>query len=356
MINKKIEKIKKYIPVLQEAYTYHESLKLDWNELSDFPNNELKFFLIDSIKTTRFSWYAPVEQKQIKFLLSDFCNVNIENIILFNGSDYAHEVICRTYLNEKDDVLILNPNYDNFRLVAESICHKVFYYNYDMVSGLNIEDFNSYIMKIMPKIVYISRPNNPLGYCIDNSDVEFLIKSNSTTLFLIDEAYIEFSKKKSASSLINFHNIIVTRTFSKAFGIAGLKLGYSISNEKIASEIDYLRNSKCLNIFAIKSGEFLLKNKNLLAESVSQIIINKKNLYHFFEQLGFKSFLSEANFILLEFQDEKTANSLFQLLRKNKIYVRFYSINNIKKYLRITVPYLAENNIKIKKIIKSWKN
>ena len=136
--------------------------------------------------------------------MSDFCNVNIENIRLFNGSDYAHEVICRTYLNEKDDVLILNPNYDNFRLVAESICNRVFYYNYDFSSGINIQDFNSYIIKIMPKIVYISRPNNPIGYCIDTHDTEFLIISNSNTLFLIDEAYIEFSKTKSASSLINF--------------------------------------------------------------------------------------------------------------------------------------------------------
>jgi histidinol-phosphate aminotransferase len=355
MIRKKIFKLDKYHPVLQESFLYEDSLKLDWNELSDFENVELKKHLINRMSSLRLSWYAPIENSNLNSLLCRFCGVNEGSIRLFNGSDYAHEIICRTFLDNDDDILIVRPNYDNFRLVAESICRAVHYYDINPESIPDLNHLSLTISKTLPKLVYISRPNNPTGYCIELDQIRQLINKHINVLFLIDEAYIEFSDKKSSVFLIDSDNLIVTRTFSKAFGIAGLKLGYAIASQNLIQNLDYLRNSKCINTFALIAGEFLLNNINAVTEVISDVKKNREIFATFLKNKNLQFYPSEGNFILIKLFSPEIAQSLFNHFKSEKIYVRLYTIAGQKSFVRITIP---SNNINLNKIINTintWK-
>ena len=149
-----------------------------------------------------------------------------------------------------DPILVLGPTYDNFRLTSQAQGADVHYYNYQTDFTLNEQGFINKIQELSPSLVYICNPNNPSGTLLSKTFLKKLIYQFQDVIFLIDEAYFEFSKETMAEEVVIFPNLFVSRTFSKAFGLANFRAGYLISDVNNIQQISKIRNPKNFTTFA----------------------------------------------------------------------------------------------------------
>lgn len=188
---------------------------------------------------------------------------DINNILLTNGSDNALRLICNVFLTPESKVLLPIPTYPHFKqMLSISTCKTIdtVNINYKMNES-QIEQVFEEKLKENYHLTYIVRPNMPLGYSLSYDFIEKILKTNKDTLFIIDEAYLEFSHKKTVSPLIHkYNNLIVVRTFSKFFSLASLRLGYLMTNKFIMDLIQPYHNLKDLTKIALEAANISLNN------------------------------------------------------------------------------------------------
>ncbi|MAL17448.1 MAG: hypothetical protein CL670_15345 [Balneola sp.] len=337
-----IEDLKAYNVTSQEVWRVQDnskSLKLDWNESVE-SHRIVKKALIDFIENNEgaIKWYPDVEAADLRESLSDYLNVSRLDISVFGGSDVALETVARTYCGPGDKVVSVVPSYDNFRVYIESTGAEIYniYFNpMDKdIDGLSTK-FQS--LDFTPKLIYINNPNNPIGYHISIDEIESLLIKFKDSLFIIDEAYIEFlGKSHSTVSLVeNYENIVVARSFSKAFGLAGLRLGYIVSNRANLLHINKIRNGKNISMFAQIAGKVLIDNSQYVTAYVEKVNESKKWFLHNLKKHGITAHGSKANFVLVEVTNPEQV--LMQLKREN-IYVRNRShMEGLENMIRITI-------------------
>ena len=226
-------------------------LKLDWNESTLPPSpvvNEALSALLE--RPDFFRLYPSTYNAELLSALGRYTGLDPENIQYFASSDALHEYIARTYISPGGPVLILWPSYDNFRLTAEAEGAVIHYSELGKDFTFDAETFTHDIMKYQPSLVYICNPNNPTGTFIEPDILERVIAANSESMFVIDEAYIEFAGESVNSLVLKHDNLLVTHTMSKAFGLANFRFGYLVSCRQNISDISSIRNSKNVTTFA----------------------------------------------------------------------------------------------------------
>lgn len=358
-----VQKLKPYRTVSHKVweYTYDKKtdivesiLKLDWNEASMIENNLLKdllrYFVHHHIK---LNWYPDTNNVILLKEISRYVNLPVENIQYFGGSDAALEYICRTFIAPRDKVIILGPTYDNFRVYAESCGGRcIVYLNKDPF----VKDVNRlyrFINLRNPKAVYIVNPNNPTGVLYEIHEIEFLLKKFHKTLFIIDEAYYEFCGLTCSELVKRYENIIITRSFTKAFALGGFRLGYILAPRYIIEFIDKIRVGKNINTFAQVAGILALRNKWYMEEYVREVKESREILTSELRSMGLNVISTCANFILIKV---KNPIRFTKLLEENLIFVRDRSSDpQLSGYVRITVGDLKTTKEflnRFKKIIK----
>ena len=255
MFNTHLKNLLPYeIPPTATTFKY----KLDINE-NQFPHSiqlykNLSKHICDDLNRyqTKNALFDEANQRIVEYLNTDSNEnnkVSKNNLLLTHGSDNALKLICETYNDNNMNVLILYPTYPHFKLFINAVPHnKIEYLN------IKLQDTNADILKKITTemerdtyhLVYIIKPNMPLGYSLSKEEIETLLKTYSSCKFIIDEAYIEYSDKvDSCVRLINQHeNIIITRTFSKFFGLPSMRIGYVVSHSKNIEELRILHNGK----------------------------------------------------------------------------------------------------------------
>ena len=179
------------------------------------------------------------------------------------------------------------------------------------------------------KVVYISNPNNPIGYVYD---IKPLVKKYPEIFFIVDEAYYEFSKQYSMfDSAFRYPNVIVTRTFSKALGLASIRLGYLTSNSYIVSKLSKIKNFKEVNQIAQIAGKVVLDNIHLVESGIERMKIIKQGFLRTIK--GVRVYDSHSNFVLIE---HPLVSDIISDLKKNNILVRDRS-DYINNTMRITI-------------------
>jgi len=315
------------------------NLKLDWNESDEkIPDKFLKE-AFDVYRKERNNWYPnPKNQKLLK-TIKDYTKTNIENIFYSNGSDTVHEYILTTLINEGDNVLILSPNYDQFRKAAHLNKASIKFFNFlNNKSSINWLEINSYILKNKPKLVYLSNPNNPTGLVFDKIKLSQLIGKHKKTFFLVDEAYGEFTNH-SVLKYINKHkNLIITKSLSKAFGAASIRFGYIIANKKTIDLYKKVANAKNTTLFSQILANILIKNRKYIKKRITIINKNKQIIYKELLRLKLLFFNSECNFILINFENSKRKKKILHIFKNESIFIRDMShISGYKNYARITI-------------------
>lgn len=295
--------------------------------------------------------YPDPTQRKIKERLSELNQISTENIFLGNGSDEVIDLAFRIFCEpKKDKILTFSPTYGMYEVSANINDVELINVELNEDFQIDLESLKPYLNDENLKIIFICSPNNPTGNSIKN--IEYILENFNGIVF-IDEAYIDFSPEESFRNQIkNYPNLIVSQTFSKAWGMASVRVGIAYASEEIIKFYNKVKppyNISQLNQDAILNT--LNDEKiNQVSENIKIILEEKKSLIQNLEKLDLvkKIFPSDANFILIEVDN---ANSVYQELVKKKVIIRNRN-SVIKNCLRITVGSPEENQ----KLIETLQN
>ena len=207
-------------------------LKLDWNESTVRPSPKVIDAITEALNETSLNWYPDVEATRLRERLSVYTGLPAEYISCFGGSDMALEYIARTYLEPNTATLLSAPTYDNFRVYAQSTGATIVSVNYANPFHPSAKTLLGSI-SLRTRLVYICNPNNPTGAMFSEKEIVRLLESAPQQMFVVDEAYYEFCGMSAAHLVRRFSNLIVVRSFSKAFGLAGFCIRFSGSLRRL---------------------------------------------------------------------------------------------------------------------------
>ena len=259
----------------KEEQEVNNKLRLHRAErLHPFPEEFFNNFL-KTINQEDFRYYPDVHK--LKNKLASMYNTKSTNIFLNNGSSENIKVFYEAFAIDNKEVIISNPSYPMHRIYAELQRSNIIKIDYNNLLEINYLDI---INKINDKTccVVIANPNSPIGDIITYENVESIIsKANSLDIpILIDEAYIEYSDQQSCVNLLTkYPNLIISRTFSKALGCAGLRIGYLIGNDDIMEVINKFIPTYEISSIAAKFGIYLLNNKHIVNDYID-LVKNEK--------------------------------------------------------------------------------
>lgn len=267
-----------------------------------------------------------------------------DELLFGNGSSELIELVMKAYLEYGERVVSISPAFSMYKLYT--IINKGVYDEYplDNMQDLNVEGFIDFIKLKKPKIIILCNPNNPTGSIISQEDILRIVEA-CDSMVIVDEAYIEFSDLQIQDATREFKNLIVLRTFSKAYGLAGIRLGYMIGHKKVIQYINRVRSPYNINSISQSIALKALDNSKIIGENIASIKSERERVGQELEGLGFNTYPSQANFIFF-----KGFKSLAADLAKKKILIRDYS-GDLQGYFRLTIGTVDENN-KVLKAIK----
>lgn len=325
------------ISEIQREYGLSNVIKLASNENPLGVSKKVQEAIKSAI--TQIGRYPDGNGYYLKDALAKKLSVSAKSITLGNGSNDILELIPRAYVCSKDDEVIFSQYaFVVYPLVTKAIGAKA------IVTPANDfgHDLNAMYEAITDKtkVIFIANPNNPTGTLLSNEEIyNFLKKVSNEIIVVLDQAYIEYLDVEDVyiDWLKDFPNLVITRSFSKAYGLAGLRVGYSISSEEIADYLNRIRQPFNVNLIAQEAAIAALSDADFLAESVKVNSDGLLQLEEGFISLGLKFIKSHANFISVKVSNSMELN---QKLLEKGIIVRPVEM---KDYLRISVGTNAEN-------------
>jgi histidinol-phosphate aminotransferase len=315
-------------------------VKLDANESPYGFKDALK--VLKSIETNR---YPDPEAKTLKKLISRYFAVKPENILHGNGSDELIYYLITTF---GGPVLYPVPTFSMYGIITQAVGEKRIEIPLDKEFDLDLERILKAIKMQKPKLIFLSSPNNPTGNCFSSERILSIIEKTSSpisrhaSIVILDEAYQPFASDKGFMPLLkDFENLVIMRTLSK-IGLAGLRVGFLIADEKIINEVNKVRLPFNLNSFSQALAVEVLKNKRVLKSYVKSMISERVRLSNEMEKIqGINPYPSEANFILFETEDPDKVYG--RLLRRGVLVRNMKGV--VDGCLRVTVGTPEENRI-----------
>ena len=293
-----------------------EYILMDFNEPPMPPHNDLIEEVVSSLKNKIHTY--PFYEKFLQEL-SKYVGVDSDKLLLTNGSDQAVDIIFRCILEQGDEVKMVQPGFAMFSQVAGTIGCLIKGPQFNSDLSFPHEKFKSYIGDNTGLIVVIN-PNNPTGTSVTQDQIEDLLISFPDIPLLVDEAYYEFTGNTSVPMIEKYPNLIIIRTFSKALGLPGLRLGYVVARSDFINHLKKIRGPYDVNIVAVLAASRQLNNPEHWQSIVKHLLEQSKPaLTNFFNKNNVKFYPNEANFLLVEPKDPISA---FNFLKKNKILVR----------------------------------
>lgn len=291
-----------------------------------------------------YNRYPDPLQKLLKRKISDIKNVSREQIFLGNGSDEPIDLLIRAFCEpETDNVVTIDPTYGMYQVAAN--INNVAIRKVSLSPGFVLDPMNVlHAVDLHTKLIFLCSPNNPSGNNLSRSAMLHIVR-NFKGIVVVDEAYIDFSPENSLLPDLETHqNLVILQTLSKAWGMAGIRLGMAFASPEIIAVLNKIKYPYNLNILTQQKALELLENKTEVENWVSILIGERKRVSEELEKLEIvqKVHPSDANFVLVAVDD---APGMYQQLVKNGIIVRDRSkVNLCAGCLRITIGSTEENN------------
>ena len=293
--------------------------------------------------------YGSWKPKTLKEQLASKYQVSPNNIAVSAGSYELINLIIHFLVNRDEEILTFDNTFMAYRYSANRIGRKCVVAD---MPGLdcNINDLIPLCGK-NTKAIFFANPNNPTGTIVTHDSLRNLLETiPSNILVVADEAYYEYvtdeSYPDSVQLLKEFPNLIILRTFSKIYGLAGARVGYGITSEKLVETLENKRLLRSINILGKKAAEAALDDVDYVRRSISHNSKERKYLLKELRRLGFTVGDSHANFLYLPFQNNDQKNSVYQILAKEGLMVCDMEIFGQNNSLRITIS-LNEINQRI---------
>lgn len=290
----------------------------------------------------------------LKQALSDFTNMSIDSITLGNGSNDLLDILARSFVGADDAIVYSQYGFVVYSMLAKmqgatgiEVPAKRFGHDLKAMRQAVLDNANT-------KIVFIANPNNPTGTLLDSEALrEFVASMPASVLVVLDEAYIEYSPESNNRALLDeFDNVVIVRTFSKAYGLAGLRVGYALSSPLVADLLNRIRQPFNVSRIALAAAAAALTDQSFISEVRKINAGQMRWLEKQFDGLGLEFIKSYANFIMLKIEGAADIN---QALLEQGVIVRPLKGYGLEDWLRITVG-LAEDNTRLIDTLKSILN
>jgi histidinol-phosphate aminotransferase len=327
-----------------------EILKLNSNENFFVPRGILTQLLKEVVEEVDLRIYPQEEEKEIKEALGKYLGVPSKCIMVESGSDPLIAFISSLFIERGDEALSVAPTFGIYK-------HMVDLRGAMYLSVLLKEDFSMDMEEISAKVTtrtklfFLCSPNNPTANQFKIDEIQSLIK-DFPGLVIIDEAYGEFADYTAVPLVEKFENLMVLRTFSKTFGLAGLRLGYAVANPELAATLsEKAQLPYPVSSIALRMGLKLLSNIEVIKDAIERLKRERDRLIRGLNAIkGVTAFNSKANFVL--FQTEKASDEIYQALLDQGVLVRNLGrVLHLERCLRTTVG-LPEMNEKTLAVLK----
>ncbi|RVU54268.1 histidinol-phosphate transaminase [Anaerosphaera multitolerans] len=327
-----------------------EKYRINANESPFNPgeNPILKKYFKEVIENFNFNLYPDSSAKSLRTELSNYLSVGPEDIICTNGADELINLIILTFVEPGDKIIVHSPSFEMYE-ISSTI-------NYGEV--IKIPDLKNYIVdsqsiidaakKNKAKLIFLCNPNNPTGYLIPDEEINKII-SETDSIVVIDEAYVEFSEKEEVG-LLNDRTIII-RTLSKLFGLAALRIGYGIGNPEIISALNKVKPPYNLNGLTQELATVLLRNRENILSQIDFFKTERSRMISELRKLDYLTvYDSNTNFILIKIKDEYKS-IILENFKKNSILVKVYENKpELENCIRISLSDKNINDLVIKSL------
>ena len=285
------------------------------------------------LQAVNWTHYPDAEQTLLRQYLSDYTQTKPTEILAGNGSDEILDIICR-FLPQNSKVLIFPPTFSYYEHLIKLNRHLCLKGKRNKDFSLDLNDAMNF-KKEKPALVFLCSPNNPTANCIGEEELKFFLKWDA--IIVLDEAYFEFSQISHQKFLKKHKNLIIIRTFSKAFALAGLRLGYAMLDSQLQKKfmsLKYPYNTHNLSEVAVK---VCLQNFEIFQKQITQIRQTRELV---FEKLGvhpkIQLYPSQSNFILCQILKTNT-KKIYQQLYKQGIIIRYFDTALLKNFIRFSI-------------------
>jgi len=333
-VREAVQKMRAYHPPL-EGRT--EKLRMDFNENPIGCSPAVRRALA---KLTSATISAYPEQETVRAKLAKHFRVDKSELLLTNGTDEALSLVVHTFVEPGDTVLLVEPTYAMYRFYSELSGARIVAPRYDAQMQFPWSDVLAALRKA-PRVLFLPNPNSPIGSILSHAELRRLLKAAPRTIVVVDEAYFEFSGVTAIPWIRRYDNLIVTRTFSKTAGLAGLRLGCIFVRRDLAAVMHKAQSPYPVNAAALAAAEAAIKDRVFIRDTVRQVAQGKRDLANGLVRLGVKHFPSAGNFMLV-YLGERAKEVVAALARKG-ILVRDRSSDfGGEGYVRITLGTLAQ--------------
>ncbi len=334
----------KPIEEVQRELGIFDVIKLASNENPLGPAPKAQEAIYDA--AGRVSLYPDGNCFSLKRSLSEKLNIGEEYLIIGNGSDEILKFLAETYLSEGDETIAAAPTFSEYTFVTKLMGGRVIEVPLDDEYCHDLESMQDAVNK-KTKIIFICNPNNPTGTIVKKKEFEkFLNAVPKNVLVVFDEAYHEYVESTEYPDGLSYiregrENIIVLRTFSKFYGLAGLRVGYGIADPQLLSWVSRVKEPFNVNLLAQEAACRALEDEDFCVRTYTTNSEGKKYLYSELEKIGLKYIPTEANFIMLD--TGINCRKVFDALLRKGVIVRTGDIFGMDTWLRVTVGTLEQN-------------
>lgn len=335
-----------HVPSVHVLTDRKKYIRLDLNENPSLLGRD---FMAKLKKLDAFTVGAYPEYNELQRRLSSYTGIDVANIALFDGSDHAIELLISLLFKKGDMVVLPEPTFFIYRhklTLAQVSIHQTLY---------SVNETNEIVFPFAETLAALNKntkglllcnPNNPTGTLIPQDQLQQLIQKAYKLHIpvIIDEAYFEFYGTSAIPLITQYNNVIVIRTFSKGFGLAGLRIGYVAADTALIAELTKLQLPWSVNHFAVSAAILALKEKRSFAKKRQELLKRKKKFESFLQKQKIHFYRSSGNFLLLQVSND---NDFFDKMKRNGILVgKPYSIKPsfeiLKNTIRMSIPSDSE--------------
>jgi len=324
-------------------------MRLDFNENTVGCSPRVIEFLREKLSAQGLSVYP--DYARVKQTLSTFFHVAPEALLLTNGTDEAIQVLVNTYVDDGDEVVTLRPSYAMYRFYAEVAGASIIEVPY--IPPAVEFPLEQILAAITPRTraILIANPNNPTGTVIGLAEMERILRETTQAVVLIDEAYFEFCGITALGLLNQYPNLFVSRTFSKVYGMAAMRMGCLFSDRANVQYLHKAQSPYSVNMLAAMAAEAAVQDAEYVGNYVTEALASRELLQAGLDKLGITQARSSANFILGYFGDR--AIEVRDALREKAILVRDRSYE-IPGGVRITVGTREQARRVLEELERIW--
>ena len=294
-----VQAMNSYAPPAADRRAEFKGTLLDFNERTTALPTVIVAELLTQLKQLPWQVY-PEDCSNAQSALAEYCGVAPEQLLLTNGSDQAIDLIFRTFSQPRATVVIPKPSFAMFWQATDLLEQRVLSPQYRNDLSFPLQEVLA-LASEKPQLVVLCTPNNPTGTSLRVSEIEQIVQAFPDSLVYVDEAYVEFAGETAMPLLARYPNLVISRTFSKAFGLASLRIGYILASAEHIAELNKVRKPYDVNAVAYIAVAAALKYRSEAQTYIDEVTKQAKPFVEkFFVDNGIEFFSSAANFLLFK--------------------------------------------------------